>query len=467
MKKVTIFAASAAMVALASCSQEDVLSNGVGTPDGKAAISFNHYSVINQTKGTSVEGTDGFNTRFATDGFGVIAFSDKDAFDGPWIGNYNATGSTAVQIIGNNGGSATAGWYYNNPEDMNYWPDAEGGAKTLDFLAYAPYTGFAGTATATKASGLSVVDYTVPLTQAEQDDFMFASLNNQAESNATAGTGAANASQKHITLNFQHALTQVRFLGSVKSEKVHVKVSDITIHNLANVGDFTVVTESSTAVTTDNDDNADTDNFQNAAGTWSNIHNVTTATNIFTTAATTTQYPVTFGGNVGAASAVYLAGAKTGVTGADASNGDQENAIILLPQQIKPWATTKAIADNDALKDGSIGAYLKITGTIWVYDPADVAAGGSSDNWTKEYLLGSDVKDGVAYVPFHDGVAGVENTGTVATAANSLWLPNNRVTYNLIFDGGFDPTGQENFYEITFDATAQPWDDVTGGNVSM
>ena len=195
--------------------------------------------------------------------------------------------------------------------------------------------------------------------------------------------------------NFQHAY-QVRFRGRVATNNLYVQVAKIAMHNIAHTGTFEVAygADSTAGSNTDADDDADanagegTDDFQNKAGIWSNIIK-TQSSGEQDLNKGTYVLPLSvkdaFGGE--AQEIVFLAG----VNSTKNKENSPDSAIILLPQNIRPWDTTESIWRNNGFIDGAgepkYGSFLAIDCVMYYKDPADVTGN------VKEYLIGGVDKD--------------------------------------------------------------------------
>ncbi|MGL6177731.1 MAG: fimbrillin family protein [Tannerellaceae bacterium] len=202
--------------AITGCTSHDV----VDTEYNKQVngIHFSAYNGI--TRGNPVDD----NTEFSANGskFGVTAFISTGT------GAFMGAANEGAPIISN--GTA---WGYEKEGDMRYWPT---GSETLDFYAYAPYGHASITNKSfTKETGLSF-DYTVPATEAEQVDVMFASAKGQSKAGVTNNA---------VNLSFKHALTQVHFAVATKTSslKIDIAPNGIQIHNIESTGTFTLPTD--------------------------------------------------------------------------------------------------------------------------------------------------------------------------------------------------------------------------------
>ncbi|MGL5786701.1 MAG: fimbrillin family protein [Bacteroidales bacterium] len=103
------------------------------------------------------------------------------------------------------------------------------------------------------------------------------------------------------------------------------------------------------------------------------------------------------------------------------------NVLMLVPQVVAAWN----LSPNASAQTNS---YLKINCKIWVNN------GGSDQD--KVYLHGDASAPALMYVPF---------TGT------SMNLMGKKITYTLIFGGGYTDEGQPILTPITFDTAVQDW----------
>ncbi len=418
MKKVMFFAAAAATMAVTSCSNDSVLNSGINSESNK--ITFTNAT--NALTKNAVNSSGEFETQFGTPGFGIVAFSNEANFDGSWMGTWNAATSNATpdKATLTSGSWATANEYF--------WP--EDATNKLSFLAVAPYS---VDYRATKADGLTVTDFTPNAVTADQVDLMYAGADSVANN-----AGAA------VALNFQHALTAVQFTAQVTNANVYANISAIEVVNLSGVGTFNVNANANTVAKTDDDSNADS--FTNDDFTWT-VDN--------TQANKTASYSNVFAaGNGEFGGANYVAN-RYALT-------DAANPLMLVPQSFTKWdAEGTGTMDAGVPNDG--GTYVALTLALYVYDPADlgtdgVVNGNEATTADVEYLIGTGkdaANHATVYIPLgEDG---------------TLWAAGNRVTYNISLDGAYTGTTdpEETLDLIKFSATAQPWDDVSGGNIGL
>ena len=226
MKKILIFAATAAVV-LASCARtEDTLkSTGQGTP-----VSFGVYTSRNATK---VGGEAGDQTlaklgKTAGPGFGVFCFYSNNSsggntndYDAGSPSNFTPNFMWNQQVKGNGDGSADpTAWTY---EPVKYWPNeytagvTDQGIDKLTFFAYAPWVDATKTTGAVGAetegittlsdyddTGDPTLTYVIPADVANHVDVLYADATSLKNLTKPAGNTA-------VSFPFKHALTSVVF----------------------------------------------------------------------------------------------------------------------------------------------------------------------------------------------------------------------------------------------------------------
>ena len=213
MKRNLLYALTAVAM-LTGCAKNDVVDSEINKEGN--LIGFSTYKNI--SRGNPVDDNNEFQTE--NNNFGVTAFIDDK--ESPYMG----TVDKGIEIVFD--GSK---WTYANAADQAYWPTNN---EELDFYAYAPYNNTAIKASFSNAGGL-ILTYTVPATEAEQVDLMYASALDQSKP----------AENNSVTLPFKHALTQVNFKIGTKTTnlKVDVEANGIQIHNLKNSGTFSTKNE--------------------------------------------------------------------------------------------------------------------------------------------------------------------------------------------------------------------------------
>lgn len=221
MKRNLLYALTAVAM-LTGCAKNDVVDSEINKEGN--LIGFSTYKNI--SRGNPVDDNKEFLTK--NNNFGVTAFIDDK--ESPYMGTVNK----GIEIV-----SDGSKWTYANAADQAYWPTNN---EVLDFYAYAPYNNTAIETNFSNADGLEIT-YTVPATEAEQVDLMYASALDQLRP----------AKNNSVTLPFKHALTQVHFKIGTKTTnlKVDVKANGIQIHNLKNSGTFS--TKNETWTLTDDD----------------------------------------------------------------------------------------------------------------------------------------------------------------------------------------------------------------------
>ncbi len=266
-------------------------------------------------------------------------------------------------------------------QDVMYWPNESG---TLYFGAYYP-SGAAGIATATteytNTAGAHslVLDYTVQDAVGDQEDLMYAVKDCEYTHGVTATS---------VDLHFKHALTQIAFTAT-KAENLVVTVTSLKICNVRSGGTFTatkVTDDSSTA----NDDgaivSADVDsNLDDSFGEWSAVAD----SDYENYEAVMDDTSITVGDTV------------TALT-------EETDALMLVPQELTAWV--KGVDSSDA--------YLAI-GCVITHQGGEAA-----------------IIDGTIYVPFD--TTGIVYSGTTGTNG---WKSGYKITYNLVFGGGYTIPG--------------------------
>ncbi|MGM9752526.1 MAG: fimbrillin family protein [Candidatus Cryptobacteroides sp.] len=230
MKK-SLFLAALAVVAMASCTKNELKVPSTGT---EAEITFQPV-VANATKATYLT-TDNMNT--ACTEFAVFAWYAEPAM--------NESGSTVeymnnVKVTYNSGkDDSTAGIGAWVPTNTYYWPKN----GTLSFDAYAPLSAHSdspsagtGTFTSVNAEGLQIANYTVADLD-KQYDLLFSE---RALNKTTSVDDAGSSTYDGVDIAFKHALSAIE----VKANTLEnygtgtIKLEAITIINAYNKGKFT------------------------------------------------------------------------------------------------------------------------------------------------------------------------------------------------------------------------------------
>lgn len=113
-----------------------------------------------------------------------------------------------------------------------------------------------------------------------------------------------------------------------------------------------------------------------------------------------------------------------------AAISNSSNVLMLIPQRVTSW-------DLKSNASAQTNSYLKINCKIWVNN------GGSEQEADRVYLHGEASAPALIYVPF---------------AGTSMTEMGKKITYTLIFGGGYTDEGQPILTPITFDTTVQDWD---------
>ena len=378
MKKHLVLGALA-VLALAACTKSEVVELNKG----------NEISLTAVTGKNLTKAADGYCNSAMPDDFAVWAATDgKKYFEAQ---TYERDGETSTYKC------ATT----------YYWP-----STAVDFFALKNY-GASASLTATGTTSLSVADYTVTTTVAEQKDFLYA-VNK--EVNKPTGGAAAD-------LNFRHALSQIEFQAKNSKSSIYVEVSGVTIKNVYSVGDFSV-----NAATTNNYD-IHTPSAANRDGhcTWDGQE-------------TKADYAISFG-------AVAIESTATSLSVADDS-GKEYNArtMYLIPQ-------TVANIWNGSGQPTSEQAYFLINAIIY-----NVA--GSEVDKSKDVVLWG-TKTGSTYT---------SKPIAVPLPTTTIWEDGLRYVYTFNFTttgtGGVDPgTGDPVLTPITLSVTVD--DFVDAGNTDV
>ena len=232
MKK-TVFIAALAIVAMASCTKNELKVPSNGTD---AVISFQPV-VANATKATYLE-TANMKTKCTE--FGVFAWY-------PDGGTMQTTTTTGTKYMDNvtvtyNGSfndtddTGTGTWA---PSTTYYWPKN----GKLSFDAYAPADAHAastpgagkGTFNSDIKKGLQIADYTVA-ELANQYDLLYSTR----ATNKNTSVGETNATYDGVDIPFNHALAAIEVKAKTAADygTDAIKLNKITIQNAFNKGTF-------------------------------------------------------------------------------------------------------------------------------------------------------------------------------------------------------------------------------------
>lgn len=199
MKKTLL--AVVAVLAMTSCSQNEIDGIDNGKQNGKAEIKFGYTPV---TRATVITTGDLNN-------FKVSAYANADA--------YNA--EQATTIINDDEFSKSGDEWKSTtvPTPIYYWPTGQ----KMHFFGY---TNVAGTTFTKGDTGYPTLQYTIETTVTSQSDLLVAKLGSQTYSNTT------------VSLPFKHALTQVLFKLKGDDETVTYKVKSVSIKGVIKDGTY-------------------------------------------------------------------------------------------------------------------------------------------------------------------------------------------------------------------------------------
>ncbi|MCE9107129.1 fimbrillin family protein [Bacteroides pyogenes] len=195
MKKTYCFAA-AALLLMASCSNDEIVEQSKGEK-----IAFNVLSDNAKTRATPITSANLTSADFKVWGF--ITSGGTKYIKGVRI-HYS-------------GGK----WDYANPSDVSYWP-----SSNLDIYAVSPAT-HDNLAPGFLTSSALNFTYQAPEDNAEQADVMYAS-----------NKGVSKSDGSMVSLVFKHALSQIVFKGKAGTTMA-VRIKSIKVHNLKKSGTFT------------------------------------------------------------------------------------------------------------------------------------------------------------------------------------------------------------------------------------
>lgn len=229
MKK-TVFIAALAVVAMASCTKNELKVPATGTD---AVISFQPV-VANATKATYLE-TANMKDKCAS--FGVFAWYAEPSLAAggsatAYMDNVTVTYDGDIDETGSTGSGAWA------PTSPYYWPKN----GTLSFDAYAPAHAHAdtpgvgtGKVTSTAANGLKIENYTVAAL-ANQYDLLYSTRT----LNKTTSTGGGNNTYDGVDIAFKHALAAIEVTAKTDADygTDAIKLNKVSILYACNQGNF-------------------------------------------------------------------------------------------------------------------------------------------------------------------------------------------------------------------------------------
>lgn len=293
-------------------------------------------------------------------------------------------------------------WNYFNSLDKAYWPN--GADDKLNFFAVAPYSDFYPAAEGGKSAkgtvaytnNNMVINYTVPTTTLDQQDLMYATT-----------APMAKQSEGKVTLNFKHALNQIHFKGRTDSKNLKVIINPmdgIQVCNVYGSAEGTVAQGDQSVIA------------------WS--YTGKDAKQVFNNVTPTTE-PLT-----------DIVINTTPESGESVSLTNPSDILMLLPQpkELLVWAPAPTTPQTGSAE--KTGSYLKIS--------CKLIALSEDGKIELAYLYGTADKFADMYVPFN---------------CSAMEASGKKITYTLIFGGGYNNEGQPILTPITFDTTVQDWID--------
>ena len=435
----------ASVLTLIGCSKSE---SYLADINNRKEITFQTYAAEN-TKGLPIADNASFEkegTQFELSAFGYTANTDNAVATTPYFG----TQTSGLQITRTNNA-----W---RPALTMYWPTAN---NEFDFFAIKQYNnqltkleinpiGYPhyratninnttssisfryDTDAATKITDLGVgfteksklkkvkdsiytsLDYNG---EYKQDDIMYATTFKTPSPHADTYNDALGSSVK---LSFKHALTQIQFKAETEPE-IKVFIKAITIHNIQSKGTFTQVTTNRTG---------------EPVVTW--YTGKLTATNMFnvsipwkgTTISPSGKIPLSYAEQDG--KIIYT-----------------DHTLMLIPQAFTAWNPKTATIEinNDPVEGGALGAYIMVYCDIYLKTLTKNEGHIFGD---KKELWDNNRKPEAAhciYLP----LASTDHAG------KEIWKAGNKITYNLIFGGGYDHEGNKVLNPIDFTITVDNW----------
>ena len=308
-------------------------------------------------------------------------------------------------------------WGYDRVEDVKYWPK-----NYLQFFAIGP-------------SSNNITAYSMPATYSGTNTFTYTADNSDLTKHkdiiVAAKRQAGSIGNTQVDLSFNHALSQVIFLGKVKANQpnLNVRIYSLSIINVNKKGTFTVPLDATGSLNA----LAQTDWTKDATTAKSSYiikPNDGATPNYIELTANSTD--VTADGTVAS-----LMNGSTTVADLD------KDPLFMIPQTVAAWDystnyndATNAIvgggnnATGQADDSNQAGAYLKVNCAIWQIDGVPIVGSYTSSTYT-----GEDV-----YVPL---------------AVN--WDPGKKYVYTLEFGVGRNKFGVPLGLPITFSASVSAW----------
>ncbi len=210
--KILTIAALTALVA-SSCSKDEIIGSGADSQvNSSDYINFSTYATQNISKGIPVASNDAF---IAIDdvSIDVLGYTESEGADVEYM-------DIELTYVNDT-------WTY-SPAML--WP-----STSMDFYAlYAPVSSSALAATM-DASGdliasMGIENYTISSTLGNQEDLLYATVSGATKEDAT------------VSLQLQHALTQINFIVGLANgyEGLKLNVKNVSIHNVLDQGTLTI-----------------------------------------------------------------------------------------------------------------------------------------------------------------------------------------------------------------------------------
>jgi hypothetical protein len=423
MKKILFTAGTLAVIALASCSNDETVDSNVVNPNEI------RYNVITNNVSRVADEYSSSNSKYP-DSFRVFATTT-----GTITHYFDIEKATLVT-------SSTGTREYTTDGGVHYWPDASTG---LDFFAFAnAYNGATEITALSHEEGdnMQIGNVSLQADASTQHDMLYAFSENL---NKTSSSGKVN-------LNFRHAFAQMAFKVKNESRGIDVKVQKIEIYNPRLNGTFsfgavpTYGYTSTTAQTTGYYNGGTYDGYDACSWTLGNAG--ATDFEFVDLSAETTPYI-----------APYPAANADGTAnvGSDSAIKDFGQTMYIIPQAANAWdpSTYNASATDKSIAAQANGKmyfllYVKIQN---VASPNGLTGASSSDT----YLYGDASTFKSVAIPV-----------AVPAANNGKWMAGMKYTYTFIFgrnggNGGYNPENPdpENpiLVPITYDLSVVTVDD--------
>lgn len=216
----------AAALALASCSQDDLMDNGM-TGDNGNAITFESYLGKSAQSRATVVTTESLKK----EGFTVDAYyTGTDDFSNTSTGSEFMKGTKVTY------NEDKAAWTYS---PLKYWPNNTD--DKVSFFAYGPY---GNTNIVRNTTTVSSIDFTVQNDVRNQVDFIY----NKQVDNSTLNQTKPTVSEK-VKFQFQHALSRIGFTVAAAVDETSVGTVKLDGNSRINVKKVALVSGDATSYT--------------------------------------------------------------------------------------------------------------------------------------------------------------------------------------------------------------------------